>query len=74
MAKVAADIFAHYYIAGRNALAVTLIVSVAWPLKPFNQLVAMTIGGPSTTRDLQHVRGLEEGAHEFGLSQQPQEL
>ena len=27
MAKVAADIFAHYYIAGRNALAVKLIVS-----------------------------------------------
>ena len=27
MAKVTADIFAHYYIAGRNALAVKLIVS-----------------------------------------------
>ena len=28
MAKVAADIFAHYYIRGRNSLAVKLIVSV----------------------------------------------
>ena len=27
MAKVAADIFAHYYISGRNSLAVKLIVS-----------------------------------------------
>ena len=29
VAKVAADIFAHYYITGRNALAVKLIVSLA---------------------------------------------
>ncbi len=28
MAKVAGDIFAHYYIVGRNTLAVRLIVSV----------------------------------------------
>lgn len=27
MGKIAADIFAHYYIAGRNKLAVKLIVS-----------------------------------------------
>ena len=32
MAKVVCDIFAHYYIAGRNALAIKLIVSAGWGL------------------------------------------
>lgn len=87
MAKVAADIFAHYYISGRNTLCIQLIVSNSFLFClsnitcfllsiPFSLSVLfhVLVESSASSRDIQLVTRPQEDPLLSGFSQQPQEL